>query len=329
MDVRFSQNSAARTANVYRTAGRAHRALLDRMEKRAGTGGSRRQETAELKRDTVSLSAHGIAGWKAGLQDTVSAGPAGSWETAPQELIDKVHKLNIEVSCTMIGDLLTLNDGTTINKHEIPRLDVGSLPAVAAKNNVMDFGSGRYFKYTTSEGKEVALLSNPSGFVTRPISEDLDLTRFDLETERYADFWNHLAEGSTILSSPAVSKYYGYTFDQERAYLDEAGVKKGFFSVKAGSRNAELFYSSTKYLGPIHTKEEYDDDYRWMTSTDCPYNQSKFSSYEPGTEIMVGGEKYRLKEDLTLDLPYGIDIFDIQIKRPDTKTASAGVDIRI
>lgn len=329
MDIRFSQNNITHNTNVYRTAGRAHRALLDRMDKRAGTSSYTQNEDRTVLKDTLSLSVCEISGRKDDVWDAVSAGGTNTWETASQELIDRINKLNSAVSSTRIGDIITLKDGTTINIHEIPRLDLGALGTVTAKENVMDFGSGFYFKHTNSKGKDVAIFSLPCGVLSRPYSETTGHSTFDLETERYINFWNNLSDGRAMMASPAVSKHYGYTSDQERAYLDEAGIEKGFFSLKIGSRSAEFYYSASKHLSPIHTKEEYDKDYEWMTSPDSPYSRSRFEGFEPGTEIMIGGEPYRLKEDLTLDLPYGIDIFDIELKCPDTGAASAGVDIRV
>lgn len=184
-----------------------------------------------------------------------------------------------------------------------------------AKENIMDFGSGRYFKYTTSSGKNLAIFSMPGGALSRPVSEYINgYDKYDRETERYMHFWNGLKSGQALFLPPDNQNLpsLGYSHDDIRGYLDEAGITKGFFTVKAGSRKSEFFYSNSEQ-NPLYKKEDYDLRYHTMTSSDFSYNRSVFRNLDAGTEITIAGEKYALKDDLTLDIPYGIDIFDIQI----------------
>lgn len=66
-----------------------------------------------------------------------------------------------------------------------------------------------------------------------------------------------------------------------------------------------------------------------MTSSDFSYGKSVFRYLEPGTDITIAGEKYTLKDDFTLDIPYGTDIFDIQIpKHTHVSKVPAGIDCK-
>lgn len=242
--------------------------------------------------------------------------------TMNQALLNKFNSS----SYTQIGDLITLNDGTRFKVSEIPKLNVGLLNGAVAIDNVMDFGSANYFKFTNSTGKSLAIFSMPSGALCRPASEDIDFKGYDKETEKYIHFWNKLGSGQAMMSPPGDFPVQGYSYDDIRSYLNEAGIDKGFFSVKIGSSNSEFFYSDTKQY-PLYSKKEYDFRYHTMTSSDFSYNKSVFRCLEPGTEITIAGEKYTLKEDFTLDIPYGTDIYDIQIpKHTHTSKVSSGID---
>lgn len=219
-------------------------------------------------------------------------------------LLDKFNNSSL----TQIGDVITLDDGTSLKVSEIPRINVGMLAVAAAKNNVMDFGSSCYFKFANSAGESQAIFSMLGGALCRPMSECvLGLSKYDEETEKYMDFWNGLREGHALTSAK-------YSFDDVRNYLNEAGISKGFFSVKMDSKESKFFYSNTEQY-PIYRKDDYDLRYYTMTSPDFSYEKSVFKYLEPGTEITIAGEKYTLKDDFTLDIPYGTDIFDIQIPK--------------
>lgn len=234
---------------------------------------------------------------------------------------------------TQIGDLITLKDGSSFNVKEIPRLDFEMLGTIlAAKNNIMDFGSACYFKYTNSSGKSQAVFSMPGGSLSRPMSEYINgNTEYDRDTERYIHFWNSMVAGKPYLPCPGNPNFpdLGYSNNQIRSYLDEAGISNGFFSVKIGSKESELFFSNSEHC-PVFTKEEYDLRYHTMTSSDFLYEKSVFNCLEPGTEITIAGEKYTLKDDFTLDIPYGTDIYDIQIpKHTHVSKVTASIDYKV
>ena len=83
--------------------------------------------------------------------------------SAHKAMLNAVDRLNSSGSFTRIGDTITLDDGTTMNVHEIPKLNTGLLNTVSAKDNVMDFGSARYYKYVNSSGYSRAIFSMPKG----------------------------------------------------------------------------------------------------------------------------------------------------------------------
>lgn len=228
-----------------------------------------------------------------------------------------LNKLNSSGSYTQIGNLFTLHDGISFKASDIPKLNIDSLYEAYAKRNVMDFGSAKYFKYTNSSGKSLAIFSTPKGSLCTPISENiLGYSDYDIETERYLHFWNKLKSGHALMLPPGNSNLpsFGYSDDDIRNYLNNAGISKGFFSVKVGLKQSDFFYSDSKQ-NPLYTKEEYDLRYYTMTSSDFSYDKSVFNCIDPGTEITISGEKYILKDDFTLDIPYGTDIYDIQIPK--------------
>lgn len=259
-----------------------------------------------------------------GLNNSRSA--SRSFQSA-ESLLNKINNDGY----TQIGDSFILKDGTTFDMNDVPRINTDALHKAAAKENVMDFGSNCYFKYTNSAGKSYALFSMQGGAISRPMSEYLtDNRSFDLETERYTNFWNNLRSGHALMLPPNnnLSPQFGYSQRDICDYLDEAGISKGFFAVKMGARKSEFFYSDSDQY-PIYTKEDYDFRYYTMTSSDFSYDKSVFSCLEPGTEITISGKKYTLKEDLTLDIAYGTDIFDIQIpKHTHTSKAHSSIDCK-
>lgn len=101
-------------------------------------------------------------------------------------------------------------------------------------------GSAHYFKYTNSTGRSLAIFSMPGGALRRP-DFNIDPTGYDRETDRYIHFWNNLGAGHALMSSPDHLPSLGYYNDEIRGYLDDAGIEKGFFTVKMGSESSEFF----------------------------------------------------------------------------------------
>ena len=96
--------------------------------------------------------------------------------------------------------------------------------------------------------------------------------------------------------------------DEEiRGYMENAGIKNGFFTVKMGDREATQFYSATKTTSPIQSKERYDARYKNLTSGGILLDE-----YEAGDIFKIGNKEYVLSESHTLDIPYGEDIYNIE-----------------
>lgn len=319
MKINYLSHRPARNTTGYRIAG----SKLEEMLNKLNMGGTQKGNQTS-RTDKVSLGGSRNSEGPEGF-----AGPL--YITAMNEKV--FHKLN-EGNFTQIGGWIELKGGIVFKASDVPKLDVDSLSNVpTAEDNMIDFGSARYYKYTNSAGKSLAIFSMPEGALCRPVSEEISgHAGYDRETEKYINFWNALGDGQPFFeppNSPYLPEYGGYSNEDLRGYLDEAGISKGFFTVKIGARKSEFFYSDSKH-NPIHKKEDYDFRYYTMTSPDFSYEKSVFKGIEPGTEITISGEKYTLKEDLTLDIPYGTDIFDIQMpKYKSTGRTSAGIDVRV
>lgn len=161
-----------------------------------------------------------------------------------------------------------------------------------------------YLKYVLSGSKEHLLYTSELGFLGDIHSEYSRVeggTPHDEKLQRYASFWNYMMSKDVT--------YIGLKFTDEeiKSYLDEAGIKKGFFTVKMGNKEATQFLSESKYTGGVHSKERYDEQYVALTST-----SHLLSGYAPGDVFKVDGKEYVLNEAHNLDIPYGEDIYNIE-----------------
>lgn len=183
---------------------------------------------------------------------------------------------------------------------QIPKVSKVGLGDIRADNNTMSFGKNKYFEYNSDNGKSHLLYTNNKG-ISSVYSEYLRGEPYDAELERYAGFWNYM------MSKDPVYIGLSYSDEQVREYLDEAGIKTGFFTVQMGDREATQFYSATKTGGVIHSKERYDEQYESLTS-----QSHLLSDYKPGDIFTIKNKEYVLSESHTLDIPYGEDIFDLK-----------------
>ena len=99
-----------------------------------------------------------------------------------------------------------------------------------------------------------------------------------------------------------------YSADEQKRLLNDAGIREGFSSVESGSRKQDYFYSNGS-AGVAVRKFEYDAVYDMFTNR----GSALFNKYEVGTIIKVGGKEYTMNADGKFDIPYGEDIFDIQL----------------
>ena len=100
----------------------------------------------------------------------------------------------------------------------------------------------------------------------------------------------------------------GLYYDEytQRQYLNDAGIKEGFFSVQIGNKKQEYYYSNG-LAGVAVPKWQYDADYDMLVKR----GSALFNEYEPGSIFKMGGKEYTLSANRTFDIPYGTDPFEI------------------
>lgn len=188
----------------------------------------------------------------------------------------------------------------TYLKKDIPPIDRERCLEIKAENNNVKFVPGSYYECYDSAGNFHALACNQYS-VGRPFSEFL-AGRIDNISYRVGQFWNLLSWDGTYIG-------LYYSREEERKMLNDAGITEGFFSVEVGSQKCEYFYSNGR-SGTSVLKERYDERYESMF-TDT-WDWWWLTEYEPGSVFKIGGKDYVLSEDRKLDVPYGVDIYDVQ-----------------
>lgn len=191
--------------------------------------------------------------------------------------------------------------GAEYLKRNIPKINPSWCSEIKATNNVVVFNSGEYYKYTDKNG-EMHIFSCRNNHLGQPYSDQIS-GRQNSNTYNIGRFWRMLSTNGTYLSMY-------YLHDEQRQYLNDAGINKGFFSVKMGSLRKEYFYSSGS-SGVAISVQRYKDRYKMLTQSGCPF----LKRTEPGTAISIGAKEYLVKLDHTLDIPYGEDIFDIELPK--------------
>lgn len=166
---------------------------------------------------------------------------------------------------------------------------------VEVKDNSISFDDKSYYKFSGSGGKEHTVLSF-GGKLT-----DLFSDGYDKEEDDYMHFWNSIAQKDpTYVPSQ-------YSNAEVRKRLADAGIKTGFFDISIGNNKTTQFLSQGKYSSAVYSKEQYDDYY---------YNHIQSGNltrkYEAGTVIKIAGEDYTVDDNGKIDVPYGVDIWDIE-----------------
>mgnify|MGYP004482377959 CR=1 FL=1 len=191
-------------------------------------------------------------------------------------------------------------EGTFFTAEQIPKISGTSLNEIKAEDNIIDFGKNKYFKYVSRDGQEHCLYTDNKG-IGAIVSEIMRGEPYDPVLERYASFWNYM------MTKDPVYVQLSYSDEEIRGYMENAGIKNGFFTVKMGDREATQFYSATKTTSPIQSKERYDARYKNLTSGGILLDE-----YEAGDIFKIGNKEYVLSESHTLDIPYGEDIYNIE-----------------
>ena len=193
-------------------------------------------------------------------------------------------------------------EGTFFTAEQIPKISGTSLNEIKAEDNIIDFGKNKYFKYVSRDGQEHCLYTDNKG-IGAIVSEIMRGEPYDPVLERYASFWNYM------MTKDPVYVQLSYSDEEIRGYMENAGIKNGFFTVKMGDREATQFYSATKTTSPIQSKERYDARYKNLTSGGILLDE-----YEAGDIFKIGNKEYVLSESHTLDIPYGEDIYNIDVQ---------------
>lgn len=211
------------------------------------------------------------------------------------------------------GNVHFLRDGRTFTSDQIPPINTSGLKEIKAENNCIDFGKNQYFKYVSGDGKEHYLYTNNHG-PESIFSEFLRGAPYDGTLERYSMFWNYIG---TAKDTVYIAERF--PLSEVKAYLEEAGIQPGFFTVKMGDTETTRFYSTGKNSNVVFTQERYNELYESLTK-----NGGILCKYEPGSVFRIKGKAYVLSENHTLDIPYGEDIYDFEY--PDNYRYGVKID---
>ena len=107
----------------------------------------------------------------------------------------------------------------------------------------------------------------------------------------------------------AVGLSMHFSREEQLRFLEDAGIKPGFFKVNIGERRQENFLTQSMTKGPVIPKKQYDDYYKQLTQPGISLKNLYFS---PGDTIKIGTKEYIMKDDYSVDIPYGEDIFMIE-----------------
>lgn len=212
-----------------------------------------------------------------------------------KDLLDLINNSNCFSTSGNIGEC----KGIKFNLKDVERIKTSGLKEIKASNNVIDFGDKNYLKYVSSDGKEHVLYAR-DGIVETPMSSSITGEPWSQETERYAGFWRYLMARDTVYIGLSYSK------NEVEKYIADAGIEKGFFTIKMGGKEITKYYSASKSTNCIQDQWRYDQHYNAIT------NGILFQNYEPGSIFKVGGKEYALNENHALDVPYGEDIYDME-----------------
>lgn len=215
----------------------------------------------------------------------------------PEELL---QSMNNAEGIVVEYDGIVEYKGYRFHVSQIPSVDASKLEKNVAKNNVLDFGKNKYSKYLASDGTEYSLFTGTKT-VTTMMSESVKGISKNREAEKYVDFWDYMMSEDPVYIELSFSK------EEIKGYLSEAGIEPGFVTIKMGDKVATQYYSQSKTLGIIQSKERYDIKYNALTS-----GRSGLTEFEPGSVVKVGGVEYIIDENHHINIPYGADIYDIE-----------------
>lgn len=239
--------------------------------------------------------------YKSSLLDCITAGKRITSKSISSSILDA---LNFEYKTLRESNNVISLCGVEFIRSQIPSVSISRCSEIKAENNVISFKNGKYYKFTDFNG-ETHAMACAYDRVKCPYSETLRGTHDDKSYEQ-GKFWNMLSRNGTYMS-------LYYSDDEQRKYLNDAGITEGIFTVQVGNKKQEYLYSNGN-CGVAVPKFRYDADY------DVIKNKGRFfKDYEVGSIFKIDGKEYTLSENRTLDIPYGADIYNME--RPAKKSS--------
>ena len=190
-------------------------------------------------------------------------------------------------------------------KKDLPKVDYGRCSEIKAVNNKVVFDNKLYYGYQDKSGNKhvFACLNNR---LEQPYS-DLISGRQNNDSFQICKFWNMLSKDGTYLG-------LYYSNEKQKQMLNDAGITQGFFSVQIGDNKQDYYYSNGN-AGVAVRRFEYDATYDMFVKR----GTALFNEYEVGSIFKIGGKEYILNEQRKLDIPYGEDIFDIELPKKEVE----------
>lgn len=191
-------------------------------------------------------------------------------------------------------------------KNEIPTIDPCRCGDIKAIDNTVTFDEGKYYKYIDKTGY-THIFACTKNYLGQPQS-DLDAHRQNKSTYNIGLFWRMLAQNQPGCGN-ATGLGMHFSREEQIQFLNDAGIKNGFFKVYIGERRQENFLTQCMTVGPVIPKKQYDDYYKQLTQPGISLKNHYFS---PGDTIKIGTKEYTMKDDYSIDIPYGEDIYMIE-----------------
>ncbi|MBR4573981.1 MAG: hypothetical protein IKO16_03640 [Lachnospiraceae bacterium] len=243
-----------------------------------------------------------LSGMKYSLYEKNSVGISnGSKGQYTQDILDYIN-FHFDDICRQKGDkhdVLIIN-GKIYNKNNIPRIDPTMCNEIRAKDGVVSFDAGNYYRYTDKTGY-THVFTCTEDYLGQPQTE-LSAHRQNENTHIIGKFWRMLAQNGTYID-------LYFSREDQIKYLNDADITNGFFKVQIGSCKQEYYLSNGRKGGPIVAKKNYDAYYQHLMSPGIKLINYYFS---PGDTVRIGEKEYIMKDDYSLDIPYGEDIWGIE-----------------
>ncbi len=237
---------------------------------------------------------------KTGTYDKLELSTAG-YKIADKQLEQSyVDIFNFEYTTSNVrpGPNCIIVDKVKYFPEQIPPITLEQCESVKASNNIINIEDKKYYKFMDSNG-ELHKLSCSNGHMTCPLSE-IRRGYYDSTSANISYFWNIMAQDGTYINSH-------FSREEIKCFLNQTGVEDGFFTVKVGDTQQDYFYTNGTYCGPAILRSRYDEYYNGII------NHGLFRDYKTGAIFEIDGEKYAVSEDGNLDIPYGIDIYNIKL----------------